>query len=270
MRILVVILALVLAGVATGEACGQNGGLEGAQQAGEEAGISGGYDAGRPSAAKAGVDPVGFMRGLKPPPPSESSTSGASETSRPSEWSISGASKATDQGGPQGVAPNGAVGTVYEPPLQLMIEVEVPARLPAVWEAFTTSEGLSTWLTPHAVVDLRPGGEWTAHFPGGSTGGGTIVSFVPEKEIVLAALAPDKFPEVRAQRTRVVFQFEARGDSTIVRLTQTGWKRGDEWTRAYEYLLAGNAQLMATLHQRFVNGPLDWEKLFGDAPAPRK
>jgi uncharacterized protein YndB with AHSA1/START domain len=170
----------------------------------------------------------------------------------------------------QNAVPDEAAATVHEPPLQLMIEVEVPAPLPAVWKAFTTSEGLSTWLTPNAVVDLRPGGEWTAHFPGGSTGGGTIVSFVPEKEIVLAALAPDKFPEVRAQRTRVVFQFEARGDSTIVRLTQTGWKRGDEWTHAYEYLLAGNAQLMATLHKRFVDGPLDWEKLFGDSPAPRK
>jgi uncharacterized protein YndB with AHSA1/START domain len=152
----------------------------------------------------------------------------------------------------------------------LVIEVEVPAPLHEVWRAFSTSEGLSTWLTPHATVDLRQGGEWTAHFPGGSTGGGTIMSFVPEKELVLAALAPDKFPEVRAERTRAVFQFEARGESTIVRLTQTGWKSGDEWSRAYEYLVAGNAQLLATLHRRFVDGPMDWDKLLGAVPAPRK
>jgi uncharacterized protein YndB with AHSA1/START domain len=147
---------------------------------------------------------------------------------------------------------------------QLVIEAEIPAPLSAVWRAFTTSEGLSTWLTPNAGVDLRPGGEWTAHFPGGSTGGGTIVSFVPEKELVLAALAPDKFPHVRAERTRAVFQFEPKGNSTVVRLTQTGWKSGVEWTRAYEYLLAGNAQLLATLHQRFVDGPIDWKKVFGE------
>src|ERR1700751_764714 len=78
----------------------------------------------------------------------------------------------------------------------LVIVVTVPAPVSEVWKAFTTSEGLSTWLTPNAVVDLREGGEWTAHFPGGSTGGGTIVSFIPEKEIILAALAPDKFPHV--------------------------------------------------------------------------
>jgi uncharacterized protein YndB with AHSA1/START domain len=142
----------------------------------------------------------------------------------------------------------------------LMLEVTVPAPLSAVWQAFTTSEGLSTWLTPGAVVDLREGGEWTAHFPGGSTGGGTILSFVPEKELVLSALAPDKFPTVRATRTKARFQFEAKGDSTIVRLTQTGWKEGEEWVKAYEYLTVGNAQLLATLHHRFVSGPIDWTK----------
>src|ERR1700722_14330920 len=142
----------------------------------------------------------------------------------------------------------------------LLLEVTVPAPLHAVWEAFTTSAGLSTWLTAGAVVDLKEGGEWTAHFPGGSTGGGTILSFVPEKELVLSAMAPDKFPTVRATRTRARFQFEAKGDSTVVRLTQTGWKEGEEWVKAYEYLTVGNAQLLATLHHRFVNGPIDWTK----------
>jgi uncharacterized protein YndB with AHSA1/START domain len=152
----------------------------------------------------------------------------------------------------------------------LVIELAIPAPRAAVWQAFTTSEGLSTWLTPGAVVDLREGGEWTAHFPGGSTGGGTILSFVPQQEIVISALAPDKFPTVRATRTRARFQFESRGDSTIVRLTQTGWKTGEEWDTAYEYLAAGNAQLLATLHRRFVSGPLDWEKEWGVAPAKPK
>jgi uncharacterized protein YndB with AHSA1/START domain len=142
----------------------------------------------------------------------------------------------------------------------LMLEVTVPAPLSAVWQAFTTSEGLSTWLTPGAVVDLREGGEWTAHFPGGSTGGGTILSFVTEKELVLSALAPDRFPTVRATRTKARFQFEAKGGSTLVRLTQTGWKDGEEWVKAYEYLTVGNAQLLATLHHRFVSGPIDWTK----------
>lgn len=153
-------------------------------------------------------------------------------------------------------------------PQQFVLEIEVPAPVHDVWQAFATSEGLSTWLFPNATVDLRPGGDWLVHFPGGSTGGGTIVSFVPEKELVLNALAPDKFPHVRAEGTRAVFRFEPRGNATIVRLTQSGWKSGEEWTEAYEYLVAGNAELLATLHKRFVNGPTDWNKVFGN-PKPK-
>jgi uncharacterized protein YndB with AHSA1/START domain len=154
------------------------------------------------------------------------------------------------------------------PEKSLVIQITIPAPRAAVWHAFATSEGLSTWLTPGAIVDLRPGGEWTAHFPGGKTGGGTILSFVPEQEIVLSAMAPERFPTVRAERTRASFQFESAGEETIVRLTQTGWKTGPEWEKAYEYLTSGNAQLLATLHRRFVDGPLDWQKEWGDA-APK-
>ena len=154
---------------------------------------------------------------------------------------------------------------------QLVIEIEVPAPAAEVWKAFSTSEGLDTWLAPNTTVDLRPGGDWLVHFPGGSTGGGTIVSFAPEKEIVLSALAPDKFPHVRAERTQAAFTFEARGDRTVVRLTQTGWKSGEEWDRAYEYLVAGNAQLMSALHHRFVSGPIDWKKMAeGETTAQKK
>ncbi|HEY2859354.1 MAG TPA: SRPBCC domain-containing protein [Terracidiphilus sp.] len=141
----------------------------------------------------------------------------------------------------------------------LVIEVTIPAPLRDVWQAFTTKEGLSTWLAPDVSVDLKPGGDWLVKFPG-STGGGTILSFVPEKELVISALAPDRFPHVRAARTRAVFTFRAHGNSTVVRLTQTGWQSGPEWDAAYEYLVAGNGQLLGMLHHRFVAGPVDWKK----------
>jgi uncharacterized protein YndB with AHSA1/START domain len=150
------------------------------------------------------------------------------------------------------------------PDKALIFETTVPATQTAVWKAFTTSDGLSTWLTPGAVVDLRKGGEWTAHFPGGKSGGGTILNFIPEQEIIMSALAPEQFPHVRAERTTAKFEFLAKGDSTVVRLVQTGWKNGEEWDKAYDYLAQGNAQLLETLRRRFVNGPLDWAKEWGE------
>jgi len=76
------------------------------------------------------------------------------------------------------------------PEKALVFEVEIPASLNDIWTAFTTSDGLSTWLTPGAVVELRKGGEWTAHFPGGATGGGTIIDFTPKTKLVMSAKAP--------------------------------------------------------------------------------
>lgn len=150
-----------------------------------------------------------------------------------------------------------------QPEKALVLEVRVPAPQTDVWRAFSTNEGLSTWLTPGATVDLRKGGEWTARFPGGKTGGGTILSFIPEQEITLAALAPEQYPTVRRERTTARFEFIPEGRSTLVRLTQTGWKSGEEWNEAFEYLAAGNAELLKTLWRRFVEGPIDWAKEWG-------
>jgi hypothetical protein len=46
-----------------------------------------------------------------------------------------------------------------------------------------------------------------------------------------------------------------------VRLAQTGWKTGDEWDKAYDYLAEGNAEILNNLRQRFMTGPFDWEAL---------
>ena len=155
---------------------------------------------------------------------------------------------------------------VPEPHKALIFEVTIPAPVKDVWTAFSTSAGLSTWLTPGAVVELRAGGEWTAHFPDGKTGGGTILKFVPQREMVISAMAPEWFPTVRAERTTADFHFSAiDARTTRVRMEQTGWKSGPEWDKAYDFLADGNAQLLETLRRRFVSGPLDWAKEFGDS-----
>jgi uncharacterized protein YndB with AHSA1/START domain len=149
---------------------------------------------------------------------------------------------------------------IASPEKALRFEVVVPAARHDVWVAFTTSDGLATWLAPHTRVDPRPGGDWLVIFPG-STGGGTIRAIQPEQRLTIAALAPDQFPTVRATRTTAVFEFTpVDATSTRVTLTQTGWKTGAEWDAAYDYLATGNAGLLTQLHQRFTAGPIAWPK----------
>jgi AcrR family transcriptional regulator len=89
--------------------------------------------------------------------------------------------------------------------------------------------------------------------------GGTVVSITPKTELVIAALAPDRFPTVRAARARAIFAFAlVTPVSTTVTLTQTGWQNGAEWNAAYEYLAGGNAELLTQLYQRFASGPIAW------------
>lgn len=150
------------------------------------------------------------------------------------------------------------------PEKELKFEVMVPAKIDDVWAAFTTREGLITWLWSDVSVELREGGEWTVHYPGGKTGGGSILSFVPGRQVVMRAMAPEQFPEVRRERTLAVFDFEPAGDQTRVILTQSGWKQGKEWDDAYAYLSDGNAQLLAQLRYRFAKGPIDWNPAKGN------
>jgi len=153
------------------------------------------------------------------------------------------------------------------PEKRLDFEVTIPAPPLAVWEALTTSQGLTTWLWRDAEVDLRVGGEWLVRYPGGSTGGGTITAFEPLKRIEIAAMAPERFPTVRRERTRAIFELRPAqdGKSTVVHLGQTGWKSGEEWDKAYDYLAEGNAELLNNLRQRFVTGPFDWDAIMKQA-----
>jgi uncharacterized protein YndB with AHSA1/START domain len=150
------------------------------------------------------------------------------------------------------------VARLEKPEKALKFEVVAPGKLEDVWAAFTTGPGLETWLWSDCTVDLRAGGEWTVHYPGNKTGGGSIVTFTPLRSVEMRAMAPEQFPTVRSERTRAIFEFEAVENGTRVTLTQTGWKQGKEWDDAYDYLAKGNAQLLAQLWYRFAKGPIDW------------
>ena len=48
---------------------------------------------------------------------------------------------------------------IEKPQKELRFAVSIPAALDDVWNAFSTTEGLKTWLWSDVRVELRPGGD---------------------------------------------------------------------------------------------------------------
>jgi hypothetical protein len=86
----------------------------------------------------------------------------------------------------------------------------VPARIEAVWSAWTDPSELELWAAPGAAVDLRVGGSWEVHFlpdrPPGQRGSDAneILGLEPGRRLRIAAGAPVKFPTVRAEKTLAI------------------------------------------------------------------
>jgi uncharacterized protein YndB with AHSA1/START domain len=151
----------------------------------------------------------------------------------------------------------------------LQHSVVIPATLPAIWEAFTTTEGVKSWAVPVASVDFRVGGIWESSYSrtAGIGAPGNIknkfLSYIPMKMLSIQAInAPPTFqhPEVLAEIFTVV-EFEELGPKSV-RLTSSmvGFKNTEAHDAVYRFFESGNASSMKSLYQRFVNGPANWNR----------
>lgn len=81
------------------------------------------------------------------------------------------------------------------------LEVEIPASISDVWSAFTTAEGLVSWMAPVAATDLKVGGIMEASYnPSAKIGDpanikNRIISYVSESMLSLqVAQFPPTYP----------------------------------------------------------------------------
>jgi uncharacterized protein YndB with AHSA1/START domain len=140
-------------------------------------------------------------------------------------------------------------------------EAVVEASLERVWTAFTTSEGLRSWLAPHAEIDLRVGGLMRANYnPQGQLGDpqtieNTILSFDPGRMLsIRVSKAPDNFPFRSAIRQMwTVVYFEAAGaDRTTVRDVSLGFGTDEESQQMRAFFNQGNAATLKQLQRHFA------------------
>lgn len=136
----------------------------------------------------------------------------------------------------------------------------VKAPPPAVWKAWTTGEGLRSWLAPLAEIDLRLDGLMRANYNAkGSLGDeGTIenriLAFEPERMLsIKVAKTPAGFPFPNAVKDMwtVIYLQEQEGGRTLLRVVGLGFTDDPESVRMREFFQQGNDFTLQELQKRF-------------------
>ena len=155
-----------------------------------------------------------------------------------------------------------------ENPANRMIhrEAVIEASLDKVWKTWTTTEGVNTFFSPHAKIDLRIGGPFEIYFdtsqPYGSRGseGCVILSYLPKKMLSFSWNAPPSLGEMRDRKTHAVLLFDQLGSGRVkVSFDHFGWGEGEKWDEVYEYFDRAWTYVFGNFEKRFKEGPLKWE-----------
>ena len=107
-----------------------------------------------------------------------------------------------------------------------------------VWEALTTTDGLSGWFGKDVDGAVEPGGELTMAFEGGHTAQ-LSVQVVDPKTVFAYCWKVYGVPDDDPRRTYVEFRLAPEGDGTRLTVTESGFAQlPDAWLSSYE----GNTQ----------------------------
>ncbi len=160
------------------------------------------------------------------------------------------------------VAASGAAHAA-EPAIELAVIVNAPVS--AVWQAWTTSDGITSFFAPEAEVQALPDGSFHIHMDPyakpGLKGADTMQFLAVEPEQLLSFTwnAPPHLPQARAQRTVVILRFVQEGDTTRLSLTHLGWGSTGEWPKARAYFEKAWPNVLKNLQKRFETGTsYDW------------
>ena len=138
----------------------------------------------------------------------------------------------------------------------LVHEAVIDASLETVWNSWTTTEGLKSWLAPHAEIDFRIGGKMRANYDVNgdlddpSTIENTVLAFDPNRMITIrVSKAPDDFPFANAIYDMwTILYFEAIApNQTQVRVVSNGFSADEESQNMRMFFSQGNAVTLQQL-----------------------
>lgn len=132
----------------------------------------------------------------------------------------------------------------------LRIESIIRASPKEVWKAFTTVNGLKTWIAPVVAIDLRIGGMLSTHYDKSAAIGspGTIrlgiVNYLEGELMTLKVKLTKRFGEkvcAEDQNLQEIIQVVSwTNGTTKVISSMVGWGSGKGWDDAYSFFAKGN------------------------------
>jgi|GEM_PF-676955 len=140
----------------------------------------------------------------------------------------------------------------------LRVETLVEAPPAEVWDSFTTSEGITSWMVPVGEVDLRVGGSYRTSYDTDTGLDGPdlivneILAYEPQRMITIRNVkAPEGFEHADLfQQTWSVINLEPVGTTfTRVVVTGYGYGEGAGWDAVYAKFKAGNQWTLDRLRE---------------------
>lgn len=151
-------------------------------------------------------------------------------------------------------------------PVPIENSAVINAPINEVWAAWTTPEGVPTFLGFAADVHPQPRGVFRVVFaPEKSTplergNDGIVVAVEHQRMLSVTWMTPMHMPNLKGNSTSLVLYFDQIDDGrrTLVRLINSGYGSGPEWQAAYQYNIKGWDRVLSALEYRFETGPIDW------------
>ena len=136
----------------------------------------------------------------------------------------------------------------------------VAASIDAVWTAWTTAEGVTSFGPGEAWIELRHGGPYEWYFdlgaPEGTRGaeGCTIQAYAPPRVLAFTWNAPPTIPALRALGpcSHVVVELDEQGGQTGGRITHVVEGEGEDWDAYLAYFERAWGMVLGNLVELFA------------------
>jgi uncharacterized protein YndB with AHSA1/START domain len=143
----------------------------------------------------------------------------------------------------------------------ILTEAIIDAPLADVWRAFTTKEGIESWMVASGDIDLHIGGrQRTSYTKGADLDGDTaihqdILAIDPERMMAMRVVKPPKgfpFPHAIANTWTVIYFESIDAAHTRVIARMLGYTSDEESVKMRAFFETGNRATMRSLAKRFA------------------